>query len=99
VLKTVWTKERVIAEMHRWVEIFGRPPGAMDWDTSLIQRSKTLTAEAKARKLQRYQGGNWPSRNAVTARFGSWSAGLRAAGLASNPTGGTGHWERNQVPA
>ena len=93
------TKERAIAEIQRWVAEFGRAPSAMDWNPYAVERHPTLTEETKQRKIERHRAGGWPWASLVTNAFGSWSAGLKAAGLESNPTGGAGRWEAGQVAA
>lgn len=87
------TRERLIAEIQRWVTEFGRSPSALDWDPYTIAHHPTVNEAARKRKIVRHEVGGWPWASSVINAFGSWSAGLTAAGVASNPPGRAGHWE------
>jgi len=45
----------------------------------------------KSRKIERFQTGDWPSFKTVEYHFGSWGAGIAAAGFAQNSAGD--RWE------
>ena len=92
--RTFWTRELLIQKIQEWAERYGRPPGAMDWEPSSVRRHPDISAATKARKVKRFRDGDWPYTSYVVKRFGSWRAGLRAAGFESNSTGGSGHWEK-----
>jgi hypothetical protein len=67
-----WTAERIIAALQRWARKHGRPPSAEDWRRALGS--------------ERYLTGRWrprsrPSTTRVADVFGSWTEGLRRAGL------------------
>lgn len=64
------TREWLISEMHRWAaEHEGEPPRYSDWHRSHARR--------QGRELEP----GWPSTIGIERLFGSWSAGLRAAGF------------------
>lgn len=81
---TACKNERVKADSRRWIldsiaewaERFGAPPGAMDWNPAHAR------AAGLHWKVERYESTErpWPSVTLVQNRFGSWSAGIAAAG-------------------
>jgi hypothetical protein len=91
--QTFWTRELIIEKIRTWAERYGRPPSATDWNPYTLRRRPGMTDATKERKLKRFQDDDWPYTNYVIARFGSWAAGLRAAGFESNPPGFAGHWD------
>jgi hypothetical protein len=77
-----WTKEAVIDAIKDYADLYGRPPGAMDWLPGMArQHGRPDIAE------RFYADGCWPSMNTVRQRFGSWNAGIAAAGFAPKPPG------------
>lgn len=91
------TKERLILEIQRWVDEFGRSPSAMDWNPYVVAHKPDLTEATKKRKIARFEEGDWPWASAVISAFGSWVAGLEAAGVSSNPPGWNGRWEDRAI--
>jgi hypothetical protein len=89
----IWTCERIVEKIHEWAELYGRPPGVMDWSPNHARRHPSLSQELKQRKIERFGVGRWPSVEAVYRYFGSWTAGLAAAGFSPNPSGFQGRWE------
>lgn len=77
--------ERVKADSCRWIldsfaewaALFGGPPTATDWNRGLARRNGRLDL------IERYEltGRPWPSVSLVMNRFGSWNAGVAAAGF------------------
>lgn len=63
-----WTPETVIAALHRWTTLYGEQPSARDWNPSLSTCPERLTVE-------------FPRTQSVIDVFGSWTAGINAAGL------------------
>ena len=61
-----WTRERILAALHHWERTHGRAPTQQE-----------LTASNRRKHGHRI----YPPYNAVVQQFGSWTAGLRAAGL------------------
>jgi hypothetical protein len=72
VARRVWTPERIIAAIQMWAQKYGSPPTACDWRVSPARRAEAF---------DRFQVGDWPCTKIVQIRFGSWSAGIRAAGF------------------
>jgi hypothetical protein len=67
-----WTRDALIAEVHRFNDIYGRPPRELDWNprpSNLFKRTNQWRpAEA------------WPSSSLAPREFGSWNAMIAAAG-------------------
>jgi hypothetical protein len=82
--------ERVLDGIRRWVDLYGEPPSAADWDPYHARR---LGDEARA---ARYEEGDWPHMGTAFNAFGSWNAAIEAAGFkARAPHGGAGNqWRR-----
>jgi hypothetical protein len=69
-----WTKDRIIKAMQQWKHQHGRSPSVRQWAGGSAGNG---TFPRKDR----------PNASTVQYLFGSWSAGLEAAGLQSNPRG------------
>jgi hypothetical protein len=82
-LKKVWTAEAIIEAIRAWADLHGRPPGAMDWNTSQHRESSTFAA-----KLERFYHGPraWPHGSIVQREFSSWNAAVAAAGFEPRPS-------------
>lgn len=64
----------LLSELRAWAAAHdGAPPRAMDWNRGYAQRRGV-----------RFEEG-WPTSWMVTQAFGSWSAGIAAAGLRARP--------------
>jgi hypothetical protein len=85
-----WTPERIIAAMRRWAERTGRPPGANDW-----RRRSRRTGPSSENFTT--PGRDHPHAATVAAVFGSWMAGLVAAGL-WNEADGRRTWAPHKKP-
>jgi biotin operon repressor len=72
-----WTPEKVIDALRLWARVFDGAPSAPDWQPSMIGWDD----ERRARAEKRFRGGPWPTVTTVQKVFGSWTAGLRAAGF------------------
>ena len=73
-----WTRERVIQALQRQAKQTGKIPRATDWQRPLRRKASGLMLS-----------GEWrPNASTVVNLFGSWSAGLRAAGLEPRRPGG-----------
>lgn len=68
-----WTREAIIASICTWADLYGKPPSAKAWNTSL----------SIPRDWERHQTGLYPCCTTVVDEFGSFSAGLLAAGFES----------------
>lgn len=64
-----WTKDLLIAERDRYLDVHGRMPRSSDWNAT---RNPNTAAD-------------WPPASTVTRRFGSWPAFLLAESDAMNP--------------
>ncbi len=65
-----WTRERIIAAICRWTARRGFPPTAAEWQQRSRERGGGLIEVVRM----------WPSVSTVIDEFGSWAAGLEAAG-------------------
>jgi hypothetical protein len=87
--RRVWTRERIIAAIHDWAQVYGEPPAIADWSPTTARQR--LHDEPRARRFET-AAGRWPSFTTVVNEFGSWNAGIRAAGLTPRePHGGGGN--------
>lgn len=76
--QATWTRERLIAEAHRWHGLTGAWPTATHWHTTC---GSTPSAEFRAAVLEfRALTGPWPNQRTTTNLFGSWSAFMAATG-------------------
>jgi hypothetical protein len=71
-----WTPERIIVALRRHAKRWGSPPTMAQWQS------------APERDWRGYKRRRRPTAATVQAVFGSWSAGLAAAGLAAQKSGG-----------
>lgn len=82
--RPAWTAEEIVAALEEWAAEHGGPPTAPDW---------TPTDDRARRWGREYP--RWPSQAQVHGIFGSWNAGLEAAGLAVRKPS----WDRESVLA
>lgn len=71
------SREWVIASIRDWVQLFGAPPSAQDWNQAMARRN------GRTDLVDRYEqtGREWPSTTLAQDNFGSWNAALAAAGV------------------
>lgn len=69
----------VIESVREWIDLFGQPPTATDWNPAAARLVGRLDLAERTLGTER----PWPSPTLVIERFGSWNAGLRAAGVAT----------------
>ena len=74
-----FSRDEIIAAIHRWHERYGEPPKSIDWDPSRARRNGRPERDA------RFKGDQWPTLAIVRRQFGSMSEALHAAGLRSRP--------------
>jgi hypothetical protein len=83
----VWTRERLVAEGHRWRALTGRWPVAGDWN-------RFQNRGDRRRLIDEYHEmtGPWPHVFIVQRKFGTWRAFIAACGGEALPrhTGGRG---------
>jgi hypothetical protein len=70
-----WTEERILRAFKIWARRRGRAPTAKEWATPTAR-------QPEGRGRPRWRA---PHPHTVAAVFGSWSAGLEAAGLETRP--------------
>ncbi len=61
---TRWNRESIIEKIAEWHGRYGEPPVSADWNPSLARW------RGQEWRIERYQGGGWPSTNAVKRHFG-----------------------------
>lgn len=89
-----WTRDKIIEKIRRWVELYGEPPRAADWNPSSAKWA------AQTWRIERYEKGDpetgdpWPSLNAAKKAFRdpetgkpSLNAAVKAAGYKPNRHG------------
>ncbi len=71
------TRAWIVASMREWFEQFGEQPVAADWNPAQAR------AEGSAWRAIRFEETlrPWPSVTTVRKHYGSWSAGVAAAGF------------------
>lgn len=90
--------ERLTGEIRRWHRLFGQPPAAFEWNLAAVAWKQRTYAEGRGSgrhadvavariKRAHDEHGPWPATNAVVEFFGSWSAGIEAAGFESTGVG------------
>lgn len=87
-----WNHDLIVDAIQRWATETGAPPASSDWNPArgrLMAQSALAKARAWHERIQRFEAGSYPSVNTVRQEFGSFSAALEAAGIASRPSGRT----------
>jgi hypothetical protein len=69
-----WDQPSIVAALKDWAAAVGRPPRAHEW-------SSVAGGPGSGSVRWREQHPRWPSAGTVCHNFGSWTTGLRAAGL------------------
>lgn len=80
------TRRWVVDSMREWAEMYGGPPSAADWNPAYC------AAYGMQWKVERYNEAArpWPGSSVVISNFGSWNAGMTAAGFSPRRVG---HYE------
>lgn len=73
-----WTRERVLEALRDWARELGEPPRQHEW---AIAHAREVGLENGRVRRWMTEHPRWPSSTTVVKYFGSWSAGLEAAGL------------------
>lgn len=87
-LKT-WTREAIIAAIRLFVHRYGRIPSAVDWNTTYARNAGHPELAERF-----YADGDYPQTGIVQREFGSWNAGIAAAGFTPRGIGKRGHSQR-----
>jgi hypothetical protein len=83
--RVIWTAEKIIERIQAWATVYGEPPAMPDWNP--WDARHRLRDEARA---ERFEAGSWPTFRSVVERFGTWNAGITAAGFAPRAAHGGG---------
>lgn len=75
----VYSDDELLQAIRRWAGLYGRAPARTDWEPDRARRQ--CEPDVAAAKLARYRAARWPSGATVADRFGSFGAGVAAAGL------------------
>jgi len=81
----VWTRAALIFAIQEWAHEHGEPPAMHDWNPHTARHY--LHDETRARRFEEADGA-WPWCTYVVRVFGTWNAGIEAAGFAPRATGG-----------
>jgi transcriptional regulator with XRE-family HTH domain len=97
--RTLWTRERILTAIKTWAEEYGEPPASQDWNPWACRYE--LHDEERALRAERLiSEGVIPWMTLVVNRFGSWNAGLIAAGFKPRANhGGAGNQLRRRKTA
>jgi transposase len=77
------TRAWVLESFQEWVALFGQAPVVAEWEPSMARylgRQDYLDRHESTGRL-------WPASTTVADHFGSWNAGVVAAGLTPTPSG------------
>ena len=89
--KTRWTRQALLLAIRAWARQYGEPPATPDWNPT---RAARLHDEGR---ICRFREGDWPHSESVVREFGSWNAGILAAGFEPRaPHGGAGNAARRR---
>jgi hypothetical protein len=83
----LWTREAIILAIQEWAKEYGEPPAGPDWNA--YDCRQVLGDEERALRHEcGVSAGRWPWMSVVVREFGTWNAGIRAAGFESREAGG-----------
>src|SRR5215210_1036541 len=71
-----YTRDELIAAIRAWSERHGGPPTLADWEPSRARRM------GHQWRVERFRAGTWPTAGMVAREFGTFGAGVAAAGFA-----------------
>ena len=84
---TVWTREAIISAIQWWNVMYGRPPAMHDFNPRACRTE--LRDETRAERAERHiREGYIPWVTTVVTAFGTWNAGIEAAGFSPRQSGG-----------
>lgn len=92
--RTTWTPETIIAAIQTYAHRYGQPPSATDFNPTLA-RGKGRPDVAHVFDVD----GDYPPTSAVQREFGSWNAGIAAAGFEPRRIGVRGPCRPPVTPA
>lgn len=86
--RTEWPRERIINAIQDWNREYGEPPATTDWNAT---RARQMGRPDRTdRFLDGFATGRWPWFTTVVYHFGSWNAGIEAAGFTPRQADGGG---------
>lgn len=71
-----FTRAEILAAIRAWAARHGAPPTLADWEPSRARRL------GHAWRAERFHAGTWPTAGMVAREFGTFGAGIAAAGFA-----------------
>jgi len=71
-----WTRESLIEKLHEWVDEYGRPPAAADWNPAQARNQGS-----RPEVIERWLSGEWPTYSTVMRHFGRWNNFIESAGF------------------
>lgn len=83
----VWSASKIIAAIHEWDCLYGRPPVSTDWNKA-VEGSRGGHVKKPRRDWTGYR--RWPTLMAVQREFGSWADAIEIAGF---PRPQIGHFQ------
>ncbi len=95
----IWTRDALILAIQEWAHEHGEPPAMADWNAWTARHQ--LHDEARAQRAEaNMAAGRYPSFKSVVDMFGSWNAGIAAAGFEPRAKhGGNGNEKRRRAAA
>lgn len=84
---TYWTRDRIVEAIRWWVNEYGEPPAIPDWSPSRASALFDLARTRRAERLIAEKRVPWST--TVICHFGSWNAGIVAAGFEPRANVGT----------
>lgn len=91
-IRPPWTRETIVDAIREFKRIYGRPPGAWDWNPAQARQYGHHEFSERF-----YADACWPHVNTVQDMFGTWNAGIAAAGFTPKRPGEHGRHYRNRV--
>lgn len=79
------TADHLISRIQEWAALYGEPPAIPDWNPWACRN--VIHDPERARRYEEANG-YWPSFTSVVYAFGSWNAGIEAAGFTPRPETG-----------
>ena len=91
----LWTREAIIRAIRDWAALHGEPPACADWSPYMARNAYHDEARARRYEAEHHL---WPCHDTVFREFGSWNAGIAAAGFVPRADhGGAGNQLRRRA--
>lgn len=81
--RRIWTADAVALAIEEWAAEYGEPPRGTEWNP---WQARYMGRDDWAQRFEAADG-QWPSAMTVVRVFGSWSAGIAAAGFKPRSVG------------